>query len=628
MRRKRTFYEKFCAAGKRGFGPLVKGAKITEKSKREIKESGMSLSPEEWMGGTLLAATLPFGFCFIAWLILWFFGSDPFTTLYLPIGGILLGAFFMLAFQAYPASVASTRRADAQGRAILTMMLLSFSLYHRPDLRGAVVEAADSSEGKLAEDFQKGLLEMDERRKYETVRHLLTVIANEWGEIDDSTRQAIFDVLRSTGAKDESARIMDISRAPARVLEGMEEQLTQKLGSMVMPTLAFLTFSSLAIIGTIGLSPLFGIIGASALDIKVFILMCALLVLSFWVFTEYTGRGRPATIQIPEPSPSDLGLPPPGKCLIGSKEVPIFVLPVVLFVVLSIPGILYVLGPDEGIVSIITSSLNATWFVWAFASSVALYGYLYCSPRNRVRKKERRKIADWGNALNTMGSRMLDGKPISSAMMEAGSMMEGSPLAEQLKAAAVKMERYGMGMMEALFGSEKKSKGGLVQSFVSVISKIKSDSELAAGRACMTAAEFLQTLHRVERSFREKIREALGNLWLVAVVLIPVVCAMSVWVMDFMTGLSLKVAAHASAAGLSGTPLLFGIMGSRDLALLRLLMGTTAVMLGMVVARYIARIRAGSDRVELWASISKSSILSVAIFTAASFLLTLITVGI
>jgi hypothetical protein len=627
VKRRRTRYEKFCGLGARIFGRLLRGARITEKSRKEISEAGLSLSAEEWLGGTLLSLCAPAITCIVVWLLFSLLGSDPLTLLYLPLAGIFLGGFSMLVFQAYPSYIAASRRSDAQGRAILTVMLLSFSLYHRPDLRGAVVQAADSTGGKLAEDMQKGLLELDERKKYETVRHLLTTIANEWGEIDDSVRQAIFDLLRSTGTRDESARIMDISRAPARVLEGMEEQLTRRLGSLIMPTLAFLTFSSLAIVGVIGLSPVFGVIGASALDIKFFILMCSLLALSFWAFTVYMGRERPVTVQIPEPPPEDPRLPPPGKFLIGKRKVPMLLPPVLLFIALSIPGVLHVLGLREGVAGAIAGSLNVSWFTWAFAGAIALYGYLYYSPRVRVREEERRRIQDWGNALNTMGSRMLDGKPVSSAMYEAGTMMDGSPLAEQLKSASIRIERYGMNLMDALFG--KKVRGtGIVESFLSAISRIKSESGLAAGRACMTAAEFLRTLHRVERNFRERIGEALSNLWLVAVVLIPVVCAMSVWVMDFMTGLSLRVAAQASAAGVSGMPLIFGVMGTGDLAVLRLLMGCTAVLLGIIVAMYIARIRGGSDRVEMWSSVSRSSLLSAAVFTATSFLLTLITVGI
>ena len=74
-------------------------------------------------------------------------------------------------------------------------------------------------------------------------------------------------------------------------------------------------------------------------------------------------------------------------------------------------------------------------------------------------------------------------------------------------------------------------------------------------------------------------------------------------------------------------PFLLGAMGVMEIALLRLVMGLTSISLGFIIARYIANIRAGGDRVELWSSAAKSVIVSATIFTVTSFMLTLISVG-
>ncbi len=627
--RKRGFYEKFCGAGKRVFGRFTKKTKLSDQTLRDLKDAKLAVRQDEWAAGMLLAIFAPVVPIILLWLVLGLLGGDLMGLLYLPILGFLLGGLCMMAFQSYPSSLAASRKSEAQSRAISTIMLLSFSLYHRPDLRGATIHAADASEGKLAEDLQKGLLELDERRRYETVRHLLTVVANEWGEIDDSTRQAIFDLLRSTGTKDEAARLADVAKAPDRVLEGAEEQLTRRLNSLMMPTLAFLTFSSLAIIAVVGLSPIFGVIGMQFVDLKFFVLMAAALVVAFLTFTLYMGKRRPVTIQLPEIPPDDPRLPPPGKVRVLGKFVPAWLPSVLVFVALAWPGVLYLLGVTAGLLGVIALSFTTLWLVWATAAAIAVYGYLYASKRAKLREEERRKLADWGNALNTMGSRMLDGKPVAQAMNEAAELMTGSPLAEQLKGTSMTMERYGVDMRKALFerGAGKRIYNPLIRSFLGVISRIRHGSEAAAGRACMMAAEFLRTLHRVERRFRERIDEAMGNLWLVAVVLIPVVCAMSVWVMDFMSGMKFTMEAQTTAAGVTGMPFLLGAMEVGELALLRLVMGLTAVALGAIMARYIANIRAGSDRVEFWSTVSKSVLASATIFTITSVLLTMITVG-
>ncbi|MGQ9788042.1 MAG: hypothetical protein ACUVQM_01815 [Candidatus Hadarchaeaceae archaeon] len=626
--RKNGLYEKFCFVAGSIFGLFTKNSKLSQKNLRNLKEAGLRVEPRDWAAGLILSLVIPVISSVLIWLLVIFFGGEIISTLYLPIAGLLIGGIFMLAFQNYPASSAAQRRADAQGKAIRTVMLLSFALYHRPDIRGATVQAADMSEGKLAEDLQRGLLELDERRRYETVRQLLTVVANDWGEIDDSVRQAIFDILRSTGAKDESARLTDIAKAPERVLEGVEEQLTNRLNSLVMPTLAFLTFSSLAIISAVGLSPIFGVIGLNFVDLKFFTAIALALVIAFLAFTQFMAGHRPATIQIPTSYEGDIRLPPPGKFFVFGKKVPSFIIPIIVFVAVAWPGALYLIGETSGPLGFIVFSFSTFWFVWAAAGAIVVYASLYVSGRSKIRDEERQKLVDWGNALNTIGSRMLDGKPMPQAMNETANLMSGSLLAYELKEVGMRMERYGLNLNEALFEKRPSNRSNpLIRSFLEMISRIRRDSEAAAGRACMMAAEFLRTLHRVERRFRERIDEAMGNLWLVASMLIPVVCSMSVWVMDFMSGMKFSMAAQAATAGVTGIPFLIGAMGAVEIALLRLVMGITAVALSFIIARYIANIRAPGDGVELWSSVAKSSFVSATIFTVTSFLLTLITFG-
>ncbi len=626
--RKKGFYEKFCAFSAKVLGSMTKDYKLSKQTQRELFEAGMRISPKDWAAGMFFSLLLPIVPFLLFWVLLLFSGASFGGILYLPLLGFMLGGLGLMVFQLYPSSVAASRRSEAQSRAINTIMLVSFSLYHRPDLRGATVYAADSSEGKLAEDFQKGLLDMDERRRYETVRHMITVTANEWGKIDDNVRQAMFDILRSTGTKDEAARISDVSKAPARVLEGAEEQLTKKLGGLVMPTLAFLTFGSLAIIGTIGLSPVFSVIGVQLVDLKFFVGMALTLIMAFLAFTFYMGRRRPITIQPARIQEDDPRLPPKGRVRFLGKLLPSWLLPAIIFIALIWPGILYLMGVSTGLVGIVAMSFTTLWIVWATAAAISVYSYFYVSQRSKVREQERQKLTDWGNTLNTMGSRMLDGKPVSRAMADAAELMEGSSLAEELKEASDRMDCFGMNLHDALFGGKRRrAQNPLIKSFVEIISRIRRDSEAAAGRACMMAADFLRTLHRVERRFREKIDEAMGNLWMVAVVLIPIVCAMSVWIMDFMSGMKFTISAQTSAAGVTGIPFLLGAMEVQELALLRLTMGLTAVALSIIIARYIANIRAPGDRVELWSSVLKSTLVSVIIFSATSFLFTLITAG-
>jgi hypothetical protein len=214
---------------------------------------------------------------------------------------------------------------------------------------------------------------------------------------------------------------------------------------------------------------------------------------------------------------------------------------------------------------------------------------------------------------------MLDSRPMAQAMVETAELMPDTAVARQLEQTVAVMDRRAVDIRTALFehGIIERIYSPLVRSFLTVITRIHRGSEAAAGRACMMAAEFLSTLRRVEERFKESMEEAVGNLWLVAVILLPVVCAMLVGVMEFMSGVSFKVGAEASGAGLANLPFLFGGMEARELAMLKLVMGATAISLSMVVARYIAVIRAGHDGTEFWSTAGKTVLATTAVFTAA-----------
>ncbi|MDI6819995.1 MAG: hypothetical protein QMC89_03710 [Candidatus Hodarchaeaceae archaeon] len=620
-RRPPRFYERLCWFSKRYLGRVVKDMKLTENVVNAISFAKLRIKPDEWWAGFFFSLGAPMLLCLGSWLLAALLGADLLALWYLPVLGILLGSLFGIIFYVYAPSLAEIRRSEAQSRAIGTMMLLSFELYHKPDLRGATVFAADASKGELAEDLQRGLFELDEGRRYESVRHFFTVLAHRWGKLDEGTRQAIFDILRSTGQKEEAARLQDIAQAPKRVLESLEVKLDKRLNSLVMPTMAFMVFGSLAIVGIIGLSPIFGVVGLRFADIKFFSLTAMVLVASFLAFTVYMSKQRPATIPQPEILAGDPRLPPPGKVKFFGHMLPIWLLPFLTFVALVWPGALYLAGWAPGMVGTLAFGLNTFWFIWAIAAAMVVYAHLYANPRVKICEEERRKTGDWEIAFNTMGSRILDGKPMHQAMVETAELMSGTAIAEQLRQICAAMGRLSVDLSTALFerGLVRRIYNPLVTSFLTVVTRIRRGWEMAAGRACMIAAEFLGTLRRVENRFKERMNEAVGNLWMVAVILLPVVCAMSIWIMELMSGISFTMKAEAVGAGLTHVPILFGEMEASELALLKLIMGLLTLALALVMARYISVIRAGQDRIEFWSTVTRTILAATIVFTAAYF---------
>jgi len=607
-----VLYERFCRFASKLFGGLTKEAKLTEKTVDELERAGLRVRPSEYQAGFMLLVLAPSLLGLVAFVAFGF-------AFYMLLLGFSVSLILVLWFILYPASLVRVRESEAQAQALHTIMLLSFASHYRKDLPGAVAMAADKSTGKLAMDLKSGLRDLKQHKGYSTTGELLTDIAHRWGEVDEGTRRAIFDILRASGQRDEAARLVDLTKAPQRVLDSMEEQLSRRLGAIVMPTLSFLAFGSLAIVLTIGLSPIFGMVGAHFVDIKFFALVAGMLVVTFFVFTTYMSKRRPVTLPPPAISEDDPRLPRRGKVRFFGRYVPMWLPPVLVFVAIGWPGVLYLAGFTSGVVGAIALSFTTLWLVWAAAAAVGVYAYLYSSARMRLREEEKRIAKDWEIAFSTVGSRMLDGKPMGQAMDETARLMGDSPLSKQLKETSWTMDKMGVDLRSALFEHDqaKRVHNPLILSFLDIISRIRRGSEEAAGRACMLAGEFLATLHGLERRFRERIGDAVGNLWLVTVILLPLVCAMSVWVMEFMGGVGLTLRGQAAAAGVAGVPFMFGALETGELALLKLVMGLTTVVISVIIGSYIATIKAGSDRVELASTAYKTVLVSTVIFTLA-----------
>lgn len=622
------FYKRLCRFSRCLLGRLVKGMKLTRETLANLAWAGIRVTPEEWWAGFFLVLGFPVILGMSGWLVSALLGSDLVSLWYLPVLALILGGLLAAVFYFYPFNLADVNRSEARSKAIETTMLLSFALYHRPDLRGAMIFAANASEGKLAEDLQRGLLELDQKRSYESARHLLTVLAHHWREINEGTRRAIFDLLRSTGQSDEAIRRQDVARAPRRILESSERQLGDRLNSLVTPTIAFMTFGSLAIVAVIGLSPLYGMIGLNFVDLKFFALAAAALITAFLAFTVFMGRKRPVTIPPPRLLSNDPRLPPQGKTVLFGRALPLWLPSALVLMLLATPGVLYLADLHESSGGLV-SGPNTFWLLWAITAALAVYAYLYVKPRAKLREEARKEMADWDVALNTMGSRIIDGRPMHQAMRETSELMPKTIVGEQLKQTSDTMERMAVDAHYVLFeaGIARKIYNPLIVSLLDIITRIRRGSEAAAGRACMMAAEFLDTLHGVERRFREKVRDATGDLWLMAIVLLPTVCALSVWVMEFMSEMSLTTGEEAASLGLSNLPFITAAMESGELALLKLVMGLTAIALALIVARHIAVIRAGRDRMEFWKTVTPTVLTTTAVFTVAYIGLGLLTVA-
>jgi hypothetical protein len=105
-----------------------------------------------------------------------------------------------------------------------------------------------------------------------------------------------------------------------------------------------------------------------------------------------------------------------------------------------------------------------------------------------------------------------------------------------------------------------------------------------------------------------------------AMLLIPLVCALSLWSVDLLSGVSLLVRERAAGAGLSYPSLLPGMVEAGELVVLKLVLGLTSLLLSLLLAWYLSLLR-GGEEVEFLLTARRMVLVSTLVFTSSHLLL-------
>ncbi|MEM4984033.1 MAG: hypothetical protein QXF66_03785, partial [Candidatus Hadarchaeales archaeon] len=102
------------------------------------------------------------------------------------------------------------------------------------------------------------------------------------------------------------------------------------------------------------------------------------------------------------------------------------------------------------------------------------------------------------------------------------------------------------------------------------------------------------------------------------------VCAMSVWSLGLLSGVSALVRERATEAGFTSFPLLPGTVGAGELMLLKMLLSFTSFFLSLLLAWYLSLLKTGGEEVEFLLTARRTVLLSTLVFTSSYLLLSLL----
>jgi hypothetical protein len=553
----------------------VKGYRLTEETRRDLRRAELDLRDEEFAAGLLLSLLLPLSVLLPLCLFFSFLWGASVLTLLL--SGLLLFCLpSFLLFQLYPSMLAGEKTSRARGSAILTLLSLCFNLLHQPDLRKAMRQASKVG-GRLSSDLKRSLLSL-ERGEFREAREALLHLSREWAELDETISEGLLEVLRSQTSPDEVSREASLERAVEKLIKEVEGEAEERLGKMVSPTVYFLSFGSLAIVLVVGLSPLFGMLGFG-INLPFYLLSVGCLALIFWIFTSLSLRKRPLLLG---ESPTRLGSA--GRALLFSTA---SFLPFLLL-----------------------ATRSPLWFVPAVGVSLSFFCFARVRSALKSREREERLRREWRRLISFLGQKMGEGRTFTEALREASTLF--TEVGPELRESLALMQAKSLDPYSAFFEHGNQPRDPLLSGVLETSLELRRVSEAAAASALQRASEMLEGLDRVERRFRERMREAVSNLWMISIVLLPLVCSISVWVVGTFIKLTSLVPAEWSFLSLG--------LSTSELPFLSLFLGFLCLAISLSVARYIAGMTAPGDRATLLNCTGKTALLSTSVYLGSLLL--------
>lgn len=193
--------------------------------------------------------------------------------------------------------------------------------------------------------------------------------------------------------------------------------------------------------------------------------------------------------------------------------------------------------------------------------------------------------------------------------------MRGSRMEGVLRTALANILGKAMTPFEAFFseaaGAMRGVKNKLVRSIMQMYSKISTWSTEAGASFAVGTAEFLMALEDAKADLRERFAGAFNSLRIVACVLVPIVCSLSVFGVRMLES---RLAQTAGTYAALGSPSAFAPISPFELNLLTLMLALACLALFVVFVRFGSYVKSGGDDVELARDIVTSLPLCVIAF--------------
>ncbi len=589
---------------------------------------GMDVYPQEAVRFSAVVSV-----CFFTALLMGFYALvslfpahyDFYRSYLLPV--VLFGpAIVFLLLSSYPEILAKRVQALSIGRTPEPINYMTMSLRTSPSLERAVEFAAENSEEPLASHFRRVLREVALRR-HQTVDEALSVFAQRWGAWSEEFKRALYTIKSAVSEASPEMRERALEKAHMIVINGSKEKVEEFASSLSGPTTVLFALgvvlpmlmgaviplqgmdisvtaggagASNSVTGVDELEDVSGSVGESVekgsgdFGLAVVALMDVVFPFSTFAYAYYILGKRPGTSAPPQVEKVGWSREKKKGVLAGAVA---GFFPVLMLTLRDV-------GMD---VPVFSALPGVVVFLLSVSYGLGVFFVVSTEKSERERKRLLKMEKELPDALFHIGSRLLEGDPLETAVHKSGRALGDTPLGNLMVDISNRLRISRKPLDHILFGRgglmENMDSRGVRAAMKTLVECVKKDP-VSAGETIISVSSYLREMQKVDHDIKTKLKSVVDMMKSTSIIFAPLVMGVTVSLYSLLTRE-------------------FSTLGARPSLSTDAFMGVLAVFLffSVVTTSYFTTgILGGDDRVAFKRSLGHSlpAAMTLFVFAAAS----------
>jgi hypothetical protein len=605
---------------------LVKeDTKVTDELKSAVRFLGWPIKPHEvsnlswWV---LLIAMV------IDLTIIGLFAAFGYFSFISTIFGLTVPFVLAYSITNYPKSEARFERIEALGHAPNIITQLVIYLKQNPNLEKALYFVSQYSEGRIVNDLKKKLWQSLMGHKV-NLKLELGKLAQQWGESLTELKRSIYLIVASISEKNEIKRNQTLDRAVRTSLEGVITKIREYTNKLYLPTLFLFSFGTILPLVIISLLPIFSFFGQElSSPIQMFLLLILSLA-AIYIYSNMIIAQRPpsfSSIKLPDflkdyPKAGNL------KFSVFKKdfEVNTFYYTLIVFLVISAPGILYLIStlPQlniyPGLFKEILQGFNTLTIIWGFGAAVALYCYGGSWYKKKLRDNIEQLESEMVDGIYQLASRINEGRSPESAIRSVGESMPDTRFGKLMLSTYSTMRTRHTTIEEALFNENFGTLREVYSKNFKLVMRIFINSlkrgVLNCAQTLFTMSDHFDKLEKTEKNLKETLQNSMSMMRTTASIFAPMITGLVITLQQLIQDGLASAQAQFGQLGYEYVNISFLKAPTLSVEMLQLITGIYMLILAALLIRYVVLLEYGKDEIMMKMELARNIPIALFIFT-------------